>query len=471
MSNHNTRHQQKQRDQRQQSDQAHHEVAATLMIVAKSGAPAPALFSGVHSANNNAATGNDNNSSVCASSSALTNQVQAIPALSRHHPILHYTTLFSSIGFGIDLAGNATEACCKALRDATDRGKLNTTPLAASQYQFHIQLGVPGLPALSPGVPQNIDTAKLAALLPSTIPKHFEVQCGGLLVPDSAGGGIEKASCVVVASVTLRQKHPGPPESQEAVETVGSPSSVTNSPAVLAIHHQPSLSPQLMQGYPVVPQVPSTWAEVEQMQQQQQQQEHRTLARDQQPLDRQAKQGPTRNKSIEMLARISAEMIGQEEVEAAGAHTSSFDLSGVTSMASLQQQEEDERRPAANFKKLPPGTTPKNHKRLFVKHTYRDHSHEVPLPEELDLVGPKAPDRTPNAAFPLKLHEILSQIEADGHDDIIGWLHHGRSFKIHKQKEFVDTVLPNYFVMTKKSSFLRQVCVAQLLGSQCRYQT
>ena len=383
-----------------------------------------------------------------------------------------HTVLFSSIGFGIDLAGNGTDACCKALRDATERGKLNTTHLASSQYQFHIQLGVPGLPAQSPGVPQNIDTAKLSALLPPNIPKHFEVQCGGLLVPDSAGGGIEKASCVVVASLTMRQKNPSSPEPQAV--TVGSPTSVANSPTVLPHRHAAALSPQSKQGRPLpscgvkqmatapsVPQVPATWAEVEA--QMQQQQDHENVSY--QSLVRQEKQGPTRNKSIEMLARISAEMIGQEEeVESSRARSMSCEFQGATSTLSLQQQDEDDRKPNTSYKKLPPGTTPKNHKRLFVKHSYRDHSHEVPLPEELDLVGPKASARTLNAAFPLKLHEILSQIEADGHDDIIGWLPHGRSFKIHKQKEFVDKILPSYFVMTKKSSFLRQVSAVRNLA-------
>ena len=393
-----------------------------------------------------------------------------------------YTTLFSSIGFGIDLAGNGTAACCKALRDATERGKLNTTPLAASQYQFHIQLGVPGLPAQSPGVPQNIDTAKLSALLPPHIPKHFEVQCGGLLVPDSAGGGIEKANCVVVASLTMRQKNPIPPEPLASVVTVGSPTSVANSPTVLPNQNAAAHSPQGKQlGRPLptsnikqmataspLPRVPSTWAEVEE---QMQQQEHEHVKY--RPRVRQPTQGPTRNKSMEMLARISTEMIGQEKVEASQARSMSYEFLGATSTLSLQQQDEDDRKQNTNYKKLPPGTTPKNHKRLFVKHSYRDHSHEAPLPEELDLVGPKAPTRTPNAAFPLKLHEILSQIETDGQDDIIGWLPHGRSFKIYKQKEFVDKILPNYFVMTKKSSFLRQVsahCWRFVQGTQYRLQ-
>jgi len=34
---------------------------------------------------------------------------------------------------------------------------------------------------------------------------------------------------------------------------------------------------------------------------------------------------------------------------------------------------------------------------------------------------------------------------------------HGRSFKIFKQREFSEIILPRYFVMTKKSSFLRQL--------------
>jgi len=420
-----------QQQQQQQQDKDHaHEVAATLMTVAKGGAPAPASLLQQHA---------------------------------------QYTTLFSSIGFGIDQAGNATEACAKAVQDATERGKLNTTPLTASQYQFHIQLGVPGLPALN-GVPQNIDTGRLAALLPPNIPKQFQVQCGGLLVPaimsDGTSAGLFNAqsTCVVVASLTLQQKQSFRDGQPTAVPVaMGSPTSVTNSPIAHGSPNSNATSPTNQAAAsqnpyasvataPSVPHVPTTWEEVEQMQQQQvtfdqeQQQQQQQLFAARASADGK----PTRNKSIEMLARISSEMMGQEQAE-------------LLQQQLKQQQQElddaDNKKGGINsYKKLPPGTTPKNHKRLFVQHTYRDHSHEVPLPEELDLVGPKAPVRTPNAAFPLKLHEILTQIENDGHDHIVGWLPHGRSFKIYKQKEFVETILPNYFVMTKKSSFLRQVC-------------
>ena len=104
--------------------------------------------------------------------------------------------------------------------------------------------------------------------------------------------------------------------------------------------------------------------------------------------------------------------------------------------ASLEQQEHQHRNSissrssvdsAYSYKKLQPGRTPKNNRRLFVKHEYKDYSKEPPLPEERYLVES---EKTPNAPFPVKLHETLAQIEADGYAHIIGWMHHGRSVSI-----------------------------------------
>ena len=64
--------------------------------------------------------------------------------------------------------------------------------------------------------------------------------------------------------------------------------------------------------------------------------------------------------------------------------------------------------------------TPKNNKRLFVRHTYKDYSKEEPLPEEQFLV--RSDSRTPNAAFPLKLHETLEIIEKENLGHIISWV-------------------------------------------------
>mmetsp|Transcript_35147 Transcript_35147/g.81270 ORF Transcript_35147/g.81270 Transcript_35147/m.81270 type:complete len:370 (-) Transcript_35147:583-1692(-) len=56
--------------------------------------------------------------------------------------------------------------------------------------------------------------------------------------------------------------------------------------------------------------------------------------------------------------------------------------------------------------------------------------------------------------FPSKLHEILSNIEFE---EIISWMPHGRSWKVHKPDEFVEKVAPQYFNQGKFGSFSRQV--------------
>ena len=66
----------------------------------------------------------------------------------------------------------------------------------------------------------------------------------------------------------------------------------------------------------------------------------------------------------------------------------------------------------------------KNHERLFVKHQYHDYSQEEPAPDEVVI---QLTHSWPNAAFPLKLHEMLSAVEKDGMASIVGWLPHGVS--------------------------------------------
>ena len=59
--------------------------------------------------------------------------------------------------------------------------------------------------------------------------------------------------------------------------------------------------------------------------------------------------------------------------------------------------------------------------------------------------------------FPLKLHEMLDQIEADGLAEVISWQPHGRCFVVHDPKRFSDSVMPTYFRQTKFASFQRQL--------------
>lgn len=396
-------------EERNREDQAHHEVAAALMTVVHGSVPVSTSLSLFNHHN----------------------EPQKNP-----QEDCKFTTLFSSIGVGIDESGCITEACIKAIRDASARGKLNASSVQLSNYRYFIRLGVPGLPTQRPGVPQNINTCLLTDILPSGIHTHFEIQCGGLLVA-STEGGTQHDTCIVVASLTLQQK------AQQVVASttntaVRSPTSVTSSPPTHSFRNSPPpgeiFLQQAAEAPSTVPRVPTSWIEVEMMMQQKQvpNKQNECQAPQEHGPSLSCPSGPMRNKSIEMLAHISSEMIIAQQ----SSETSCCDFLATTLPESAEIEDESRLllRSNGSFKKLPPGNTPKNHKRLFVKHTYRDHSHEAPHPEELDLVGPRASLRTPNATFPLKLHEIMSQIELDGHDDIIGWLHHGRSFKIRKQK-------------------------------------
>jgi len=85
---------------------------------------------------------------------------------------------------------------------------------------------------------------------------------------------------------------------------------------------------------------------------------------------------------------------------------------------------------------------------------YTDYSN-VPLEE---LRGPSAFFFAAASAreppFPIKLHQILSNPEFH---DIIGWLPHGRSWRVLKPKAFEDKVIPLHFRHCRYSSFMRQV--------------
>ena len=61
-----------------------------------------------------------------------------------------------------------------------------------------------------------------------------------------------------------------------------------------------------------------------------------------------------------------------------------------------------------------------------------------------DMVGTARKSRRGGVTtpFPLKLHQVLDQIEIDGTAHVISWQPHGRCFVIHKPKEFVERVMP-----------------------------
>lgn len=114
-------------------------------------------------------------------------------------------------------------------------------------------------------------------------------------------------------------------------------------------------------------------------------------------------------------------------------------------------------RPKRRRKPQKPGKTAKQNDRHFVVHNYHDHAND---PDENDATESDEPHRRRggvSVAFPVKLHAVLDQVEADGLGHVISWQHHGRCFVVHKPKEFVDHVMPKYFRQTKLTSFQRQL--------------
>jgi hypothetical protein len=60
--------------------------------------------------------------------------------------------------------------------------------------------------------------------------------------------------------------------------------------------------------------------------------------------------------------------------------------------------------------------------------------------------------------FPQKLHQLLADLEQqEGGALIASFLPHGRAFAIHKPRDFVKTIMPRYFRMSRFSSFQRQL--------------
>lgn len=102
-----------------------------------------------------------------------------------------------------------------------------------------------------------------------------------------------------------------------------------------------------------------------------------------------------------------------------------------------------------------PGKTAKNHDRHFVIHSYHDHAKDQD--NSASALPGKRRRGGVSVSFPMKLHQMLEQIEKDGLAHIISWQPHGRCFVVHKPKQFVDEVLQQYFKQSKMTSFQRQL--------------
>lgn len=85
------------------------------------------------------------------------------------------------------------------------------------------------------------------------------------------------------------------------------------------------------------------------------------------------------------------------------------------------------------------------------------------VPQGLDMAASLAASgdrrrKGRTGTFPQKLHQMLSDLERqEGGPEIASFMPHGRSFAIHKPRDFVKHVMPKYFRMSRFSSFQRQL--------------
>jgi len=94
----------------------------------------------------------------------------------------------------------------------------------------------------------------------------------------------------------------------------------------------------------------------------------------------------------------------------------------------------------------------KHKEHITVQHNYHDHALDVETPG--DFLGELRGGAS--APFPIKLHEMLERVEADGNAHIVSWQPHGRCFVVHKPDLF-RVILPQYFKLSKIASFQRQL--------------
>ena len=71
---------------------------------------------------------------------------------------------------------------------------------------------------------------------------------------------------------------------------------------------------------------------------------------------------------------------------------------------------------------------------------YRDYANEKEDPSLVTTDARNGSNSEQN--FPVKLHYMLSDMEADGLDHIVSWQPHGRCFIVHKPNNFAEKILP-----------------------------
>lgn len=182
-------------------------------------------------------------------------------------------------------------------------------------------------------------------------------------------------------------------------------------------------------------------------------------------LEQRIKTPTVRRCSLTLLSETAISLINQEFVEKSGSDCENQAKAEAKSNGASQLKKtyfdnnpkasSAPRKKVARSASIDLGVTAKNHRRHVAQHHYRDYATESANIN--DANRKRKPKGGVTVPFPIKLHEMLDEIEKDGLASVISWQPHGRAFVVHKPKEFVARVLPEYFKQSKFSSFQRQL--------------
>ena len=354
------------------------------------------------SSNRNAPSGNSPHTEQVILETDPSTIAHSLSTTAPYHNSTNYISI-STLGFGI--GNSATVAAQQALQDATSRTHWSMSNTVHQQSPLlDIQFGVPA------SLPVHTSELKLPLGVTS-----IHIVPGGLLV-EGDSSSLHGPLVSVVACITLKI----PPISPwVGTMSTRSPSAIPTAPNIstkkfdsMAIPEALFAPTRALPAAPVISSLPPTASSLqansiemlallsESLVQKQPHQQHQTTT---------AKgQRRTSTSSIPSLTLMGRRDSGSTN-ESSDGDVSSSRPGSVNGSSS-------------SYIKLAPGKTTKNHDRRFVKHQYRDYSDEEPTSEEIVL---QFTHMSPNAAFPLKLHETLSAVEKDGLASIIGWLPHG----------------------------------------------
>ena len=189
---------------------------------------------------------------------------------------------------------------------------------------------------------------------------------------------------------------------------------------------------------------------------------------------------PTENAALPAVVSMST-MAASNNSLATGSIVNIISSTHTTSGSSCSLVEAASESDAQQKKKKSSGK--KKKKRAMVDHTYHEHMNDLPPGEMNDSKKSSASSGVTTRGsiaskqggnveqryfqtrgrggvkhpFPAKLHQVLEDMEKNGHENIMGWMPHGRSFMVKDPKEFIKDYMPTYFNQHKLASFQRQL--------------